>query len=71
MGDPEIKITNVLGAETLAGPTGRPLQLRISVADREGPFHLVFAEEGARQLAHVLQAHLERWRLSGIVGPMA
>ena len=35
------------------------------------PFHLVFAEEGARQLAHLLQGHLERWRLSGIVGPMA
>jgi hypothetical protein len=71
MGDPEMAVTDVLGAETLAGPTGRPRQLRIAVADRNGPFFLVFDEQGARQLAELLQGHLERWRLSGLIGPMA
>jgi hypothetical protein len=71
MGDPEIAVTDVLGVETVCGPTGRPIKLRIAVADRQGPFHLVFDEAGARQLAHLLRDHLERWRLAGVVGPMA
>ena len=71
MSDPEIKVTDVLGVETVAGPTGRPRQLRIAVADRDGPFHLVFDEAGARQLAELVRTHLERWRLAGLIGPMA
>ncbi len=71
MNDPELAVTDVLGARTVTGPTGRPRKLRIEVADRNGRFCLVFDEHGARQLVEVLQGELERWRLAGFSGPMA